>query len=244
MGRPINTVHYKNKRVPVSEYMESEREALRDAVHLFQSDFGRLEVALANLLHAVLNASTSRIPYAIYYSPNSFDARVEIVGNALTELALETKVLQRLLKPQRWPFVVYRIDKIRDVRNKIAHGSAQVLIIRDKPYVRWIAPAHDVIRVGRKVANGQIPGLQPHDIDRHRQPFVALILVLEALNLFVREADQDGVALRDRYRELEGRLRAFRSLFPAAQMKPKSPRPRRPSAASRRKAAMSARARS
>jgi hypothetical protein len=242
MGRPITTVHYKNKRVPVSEYMESEQEALKDAVHLFQSDFGRLEVALANLLHAVLNAGSSRIPYAIYYSPNSFDARTEIVSNALTELASEMNVLQRLLKPQRWPFVEYRIGKIRNMRNSIAHGSAQVMVIGDKTYVRWIPPAHDAIRVGRLVTKGQVPGLQPHDIERSRRPFVALILVLETLNLFIREAHNDGFALRDKYRELEERLRAFRSLFPDAQKPPKQKRQPRPSSASRRKQATAKRA--
>jgi len=219
MGRPIQTVHYKNKRFPVSEFIESEREALKEAVHLFQSDFGRLEVALANLLHAVLNARKSTVPYAIYYSPNSFDARADIVSNALTELATEKSTLLRLLQPQRWPFVEGKIDKIRRMRNALAHGSAQVMIIRDKTHVRWIPPAHDAIRVGRKIAKGQIPGLTPSDITISRKPFVPLILVLEDLNLFVREAHNDGFAMRDRYRELEGHLRAFRNLYSDAPKK-------------------------
>lgn len=240
--RPIHTVHYRNKRVPVSEYIESEREALKESVNIFQSDFGRLETALAHLLHAVLDARKSNVPLAIYYSPNGFDARVDIVSNALTELATEKDALHRLLKLQRWPFVLGKIDKIRDMRNKIAHGSAQVMVVRGKPYVRWIPPAHDTIRVARKIALGQIPGLQPGDIDASRQPFVALLLVLDSLNSFVREAHDGGSALRDRYRELEARLRAFRSLYPDAPRPTKQKRQPRPSPASRRKEAMARRA--
>lgn len=219
MGRPINTVHYKNRRVPVSEYIESERDALKESVHLFQSDFGRLETALAHLLHAILNAGKSTVPLAIYYSPNSFDTRVDIVSNALIELATEKEELHRLLKSQRWPFVLSKIDKIRRMRNAIAHGSAQVMIIRDKTYVRWIPPAHDTIRVGRKIANRQIPGLQPNDIEASRRPFVALILVLESLNLFVREIQDGGFASREIFRQLEVHLRAFRNLYPGGRSK-------------------------
>ena len=100
MGRSIRTVHYKGKRVPVSEYLEAEVLALNGEVTNFHSNFAQLETCLANLLHAILDASTSAIPLAIYYSPTSFDARAEVVGNALIQLATEKKKpLGRLLKP-------------------------------------------------------------------------------------------------------------------------------------------------
>jgi hypothetical protein len=139
-----------------------EHEAIKASMHRFNNGFAELESALSGLLHTILNVQNSLVAYAIYHSPTSFDARCQIVENALIQIASEKKEIQDILEP--WKGISKKIDKMRNLRNFLSHGVQQSLTIRGKTHARFSPLAFDVIRMGRKVASGEIPGLSANQI--------------------------------------------------------------------------------
>jgi len=142
--------------------LEDEGLAIKAAVADFNVAFSQLEQALSHLLHDILNVGDSKLAYAIYFSPTSFDARAELVGNAVIQIATEQKRLAELLP--HWERITKWMRSVRILRNAIAHSSLLNLQIKGKLYARLSPPASDVIRIGRKLAERQIPGLSAHDI--------------------------------------------------------------------------------
>lgn len=218
--RPIHTVVYRGKRVPVSEYLELERANVKVAFESFSSAFSILEYSLSALLHAILGSSIrDRIPYAIYYSVNSFDARVSIVENALTEAIRQNDKLKPLAAPTHWPYLAEKLRSVRILRNAVAHGALHTLLIRNKPHVRWLPPATDVIRVGRIIAKRQIPGLTAEDINRGKQLLGPVVECLDCLNLLLRASRRERTAWSERFARLDEHLQTVRSLYPGGQKK-------------------------
>jgi len=214
MGRPIRTVLYKGMRVPISRYMELERARLKDEFDLFNNAFSSLEYALSGLLHAVIGSSIrDRIPYAIYYSVNRFDARVQMAENALLEAINQNDMLKPLAAKTHWPFLSEKLRRIRILRNAIAHGSLQNLEIRDKVYVRWVPPASDVIRIGRILRKRQIPGLTAEDIAQGKRLLWPVVDCMNDLNMLLRASRRDKTAWQERYDELAPHLRSVNELY-------------------------------
>lgn len=144
------------------ERLQREHEAIRNNVIRFNAVFSHLETALSALLYSALNIQNSQVAYAIYFSPTGFDARAEIVDNVLKQFIFENKELTPL--QPLWDQVFTRIQRARRIRNTIAHASPQTLIVNGRSHARLTAPAFDVIRLGRKIADRQIPGLTASDI--------------------------------------------------------------------------------
>jgi hypothetical protein len=208
------TVSYKGKRIPVSEYTDKEHEALRSETYRFQQQFSQLETSLGDLLHGILNAKRSKVPYAIFYSTISFAARADMVRYALQEAIAENTDLAPLSAPTRWPYISDKIDQARSLRNLIAHGSTQTLDIRSKPYVRHLPPVYDVIRVLPIVAKRQIPGLTRSDIVQGRAPLLTIVRCIEAVKIVVREAHEKVDTLPDSFADMDNALTALRALYP------------------------------
>jgi hypothetical protein len=61
----------------------AEEESIQLSVSAFAKSFAMLEDELSKLLSRIINAGGSKIAFAIYYSPTSFDARSEIVSNSV-----------------------------------------------------------------------------------------------------------------------------------------------------------------
>ena len=224
--RPIRMVNYKGDMVPVSRFLELERARLKDEVDLFNNGFGTLDYSLSSLLHAILGASIrDRIPYAVYYSVTSFDARVTMVENALIEAITQNDKLKPLMAATHWPYLSEKLRTIRNLRNGLAHGSLQNMEIRDKVYVRWVAPASDVIRIGRVLARRQIPGLTAEDVARGKRLVWPIIDCVNDLNLLLRASRREKTAWQERFDGLEEHLQAVRNLYSDAQRKsgPKAP---------------------
>jgi hypothetical protein len=221
MASPITTVLYKGKRVPISEYLEAEHEQIQAAIIQFHRRFSELEVAASALLHAILNGKKSHVPYAIYYSVNSFEARMSIVQNALIEFVSEHKDdLGVIVGESCWPYMASKIRKIREIRNALAHGTPNTLYIGARAYVRVVPPVFDVIRISRRIANREIPGLKWTDIWEGGKPMVPMVDCLDHINRILTDYHQYGPkppTLPDRLFELEGGLQALRSLYQAGQ---------------------------
>ncbi len=144
------------------EQLKKEEDAIKAAVAEFNRVFATLEGSLSGLLYATLNLRNSQVAYAIYFSPTSFDARAELVKNALIQIASENKELQCLIEP--WKRIKKNIDSTRNLRNALAHGIQTTFSIGGKRYSRFSPLFSDVTRIGPSLAKRQIPGLGSQDI--------------------------------------------------------------------------------
>jgi hypothetical protein len=160
--------------------VEHEVGKIKRAVEWFDANFNQLEIALSALLATMLNIPGSRAAHAIYFSPNSFDARVEIVSNVLVQLASEKGDLSDL--QPLWRFIENKIDSVRRMRNSLAHGVLQSLVIRGKSHVRFSPLAFDVIRLGRPIDKGNMPGLTASDIMQSAMSAERLVGLVDRAN--------------------------------------------------------------
>jgi hypothetical protein len=198
---------------------ELEHERLRNHVGQFLYIFSTLETALSTLLYAILNIRDSQIAYAVFYSPTSFEARAEIVNNALIQIATERQPLAGVLP--LWQTVRDKMQDVRRLRNAVAHSSQTTYGIGDKLYARLSPPAFDVIRVGRKRAKRQIPGLTSHDLWEGIKKIRWLSERVDDVNRLVTEFHDGNPSLREKYAALEAGLRAGRSPAQSAKSRPK-----------------------
>ena len=186
--------------------LRKEHDALRNAIWTFNSTFNELEIALSALLYAALNVPNSQVAYAIYYSPNSFDARAEIVDNVIQQLTAENPRLDELVP--LWAKLYKDFRSTRTMRNKIAHGMPITLSIRGKNHARLTSPAFDTNRVGRRIRQGRIPGLTVSDIANGAKKTAWLTNRIDDVNRLLAVFYEDGnPTLPEKYRTLAEGLR-------------------------------------
>lgn len=161
--QPLNFEEMKRQRAE-GERIEREHQEIKQAVERFNSVFAQLEIALSALLYATLNLRNSQAAYAIYYSPTSFDARAALVDNVLIQVISENNELKESELLPLWQRINGNIAAARRLRNALAHGSQITLNIGDKQHARFAPLAFDVIRLGRPIADRQVPGLTANDI--------------------------------------------------------------------------------
>lgn len=188
------------------ERIEREHMAIRDAVVAFNSKFAALETALSALLYSILNLANSKLAYAIYYSPTSFDARATLVENCIIQIASEQAPLAEI--PALWKKIVKKINRARNLRNALAHGAQTTLMVNNKPHARFTAPAFDVIRIGRVLSERQIPGLTANDISAGRKNLIWLIDAADCVNRLIGEFHSGNPSLLEKYRLLNVHLQA------------------------------------
>lgn len=172
-----------------------------------------MEQSLCALLYVILNIQprSSHIAYAIYFAVTSLEARTDIVHHALTQLISENKGKLRDVEAA-WTFVRDSLRGPRTIRNKVAHGAPLTLAIRNKKYARFCPPPFDQVRVGRKIQEGQIPGLTTSEIRRSLKTVNQMINLTDAINRVVDEFhEQHESALRHRLGELKAHLQALQS---------------------------------
>jgi hypothetical protein len=237
--RSIHTVVYKGKRVPVSEYIKAERDAIGVALQLFHMQFSELDSELGTLLHSILSNRPTMVPFAIYFSVDSLGARLNMVDSAVIEAVGEhRKLLGPLMNETRWPYILARLRKIRDSRNLVAHSSIKNIDIRNRLYIRLMAPTLDT-RVTRVIAKRQIPGMTSDELTERTQPISTIKDCIDRVGAIFQDViAAKGASLPLRFRELEDSLTRLRNLYPTVPKQPKQPRQHRPSSASRRKAAL------
>jgi hypothetical protein len=189
-----------------TERIDKEHAEIRNAADIFNQRFTHLELSLSALLYSILNLQNSRLAYAIYYSPTSFDARAELVGNCILQIASENKQLEEI--GGLWNGVDIRLQQVRRLRNALAHGAPITLSINNKRHVRFTAPAFDVIRVGRKIDKRQIPGLTISDISGAASRLVWLSEAIDHFNRLIAEFYDGNPSLLEKF----GRLKRHLSL--------------------------------
>ena len=184
--------------------IDEEHEQIRAVTVAFNLRFSEPELALSALLYVVFNKPESHLAYAVYFSPTGFDARVEIVENSLLQIISENKALAELEAP--WAKLRKRIDKSRNLRNAVAHSSPITHAIGGKKYARLSPPAFDVIRIGRVLANRQIPGLSLNDLRVGCHKLAWAHDRVDDVNRLVAAFHADDGSLPEKFRELEENL--------------------------------------
>lgn len=193
------------------ERIESERLDLQRAVWAFNQQFSQLEIALSALLYEAINVNpkSSHLAYAVYYSPDGFRGRYQLVDNVIKQLIHENDVLSDL--GPLWNQIVNSFVSIGRTRNKLAHGMPITLAIRGKNYVRFTDPVFNTNKVGQVIDRGQVPGLTSSDINTGARKAYELQDRVDEVNrvidAFHRGAQQP---LRERLAQLESNLQISR----------------------------------
>jgi hypothetical protein len=158
MLRPPTPAEWR-EREREQERIKAEHVQLQNAILAFNNQFSHLETSLSTLLYEAMHIEprSSKIPYAVYFSPDGFAARAAIVDNVIKQITQENERLADLEAP--WTKVYASVRSIRETRNIIAHGMPITLVIRNKSHVRLTSPPFDPIRVGRHIPKGAIPGI-------------------------------------------------------------------------------------
>lgn len=191
------------------ERLEKEHKSLKSAIWIFNQTFSELEIALSAMLYQAINVQpkSSRVAYAIYFSPESFGARTAIVDNVVKQISDENPKLSRLC--DLWGEVLKKISGPQGTRNKIAHGVPMTVAIRNRSHARLTAPAFDVIRVGRHIAkHHQPPGLKANDILKSAKKTRWCCERIDEINRLLAAHFEDGnPTLPEKFAELEAGLK-------------------------------------
>jgi hypothetical protein len=189
--------------------VEADHKLIAAGVVKFNRLFTELETAMSALMYALINKPDSQIAYAIYYSPTSFEARATLVENSLVQLSSENVKLVSLIKT--WESARDYLQKVRRLRNGIAHGAPLTVVINAKQYARLAAPAFDIIRIGRPIAKRQVPGITHQDIEQGVQHVLRLREVVESVNRLVSSFHDGDPALQDKFAALDLSLTKLRN---------------------------------
>ena len=191
-----------------SAALDREHTQLRNNIVNFSTGFAELEIALSALLYEILHIEPrfSKITYAIYFSPTGFAVRAQIVNNALHQLVEENSALTPLLP--FWTKIYEDIGDSRRLRNAVAHGVPLTLNIHGKSHVRLTSPAFDVIRVSRKIASRQIPGLCINELSRGVKKLAFLVGRVDDTNRIITSFHtSEPKLLSERIAELETNMK-------------------------------------
>jgi hypothetical protein len=151
----------------------------------FSDHWHNLELALCGLLYATLNINPkhSIISHAVYFTPPGFDGRIKIVKNAVNQLIAENIALSGLIKP--FKKLCERLQKIKDVRNEIAHGHIYQLNVNGVQDVKLRSPAFDILRVQNKINNKSLPGKSSLDLSQDIQEMTKVNELIDSLNVII-----------------------------------------------------------
>lgn len=194
--------------------IKAESESLSENLVAHRNLWDKLELALSTLLFHVLHVEpgTSNLAYAVYFTPDGFRARQEIVHRAMTLWSEENTHLGIDLLAY-WNRINSRLRQARNVRNTVAHGSVQLLAIRGTRYVRLVPPVFDP-ELARLANRGTIPGVTAADLTRAVHCLGLLRDCASVIGDAVRYYRANALELlRERCRELEEHLTQLDSLF-------------------------------
>lgn len=197
------------------ELLEHEHERLRGAILAHQQVWVELEIAMSTLLYEVLRLEprSSHIAYALYYSPTSIEARTELVHNALCQLIAENTGLV-VIEPL-WALTYKKIGRARAIRNAVAHGMPLTLSVNGKNHARLTSPAFDIIRVGRIISKGQVPGIAAQNLMDAVKKVALLMECVDDVNRAIVAFRDNPQAFEGHLRSLENRLKGASSGSPA-----------------------------
>lgn len=183
-----------------------EQKLLRDYMVTFSDSWSQMEIALSCLLYKVLNIKpkSSHLAYAIYYSPSSFDARSQLIDKTLRLFIDENPETNDIIKP--WTQLINDIRKIRNIRNRVAHGSPLNLHIRGKAYARIAPPAFDTNLIGGPAKKGTIPGLSVSEMELHIKTLRFLHDRIDDVNRAINSFHENDEMYKEKVQKLKQNL--------------------------------------
>ena len=206
------------KMAQANRRLEKEHDQLNNYTLNFFRQWAELDNAMGALLYELLHIQprSSRLAYAIYFSPTSAEARSDIVSNVIAQFVQENAdhgkgELKEL--EAHWLTIKRTLRKTRIFRNKIAHGSPIRIAMGNRTHIRLMSPAFDVIRVGSALKKRQIPGITAKDVEKALNQIIKQIILVDDVNrLIVAFHAGENDALPEMFLELEGHLKALEQI--------------------------------
>jgi len=150
--------------------------AMREAIAKAVLNWSFVEDSLARLLGYLLDKNTANqsysnvdmIGFVIYFKPNNTETRIGIVDSVVRFFMDRPRNTERLSLLACWLRIYSKVNKIKERRNAVMHGSVATHAIGSNPtrnYVRLTHSLHDVTRTLATMRDGQVPGKSAHDVD-------------------------------------------------------------------------------
>lgn len=207
--------------------IEKETTALNALSVSFMRNFTRLENAMAELLHQVLFCKEvaagmkpveSRIAHAMYFTPEGFGQRQNIVNSAVTEWLAENPIGQFDFFAL-WKDVNGHLNTLKGTRNLIAHGSTQTIMVRDALYVRVLYPTYHPKQADRLFKGSR--GRSLSELTRDEKGLGQMIPCIEEMARVFEYHDEGAQTWQQIFDALQFHLSQLSTTFPDAQKPPK-----------------------
>lgn len=141
-----------------------ERKAFDNAMLGMLHAWSHLENNLALLLGSIVRDGAGSLASAIYFAPNSFEVRKQVVEAAMfivCEPFDQDGSIRRL-----WGNWSSKIDKNKKVRNQVAHGQIITHAVNGKNRIRLCPPLFNFGHYAVAHKKRQLPGYSAHDIEQ------------------------------------------------------------------------------
>jgi len=201
------------------EEIASQKLELNGLVSAYQLRMTWIENAMADLLHIVLfdrREHRTRVAHAIYFTPDGFGQRQNIVNAAITEWIAENPLSEYDLQPM-WNRINLRLNTVRGTRNLLAHGSVIATQIRGVMYVRVMPPTFSP-KLADLISKGTIPGKSIAEMRNALDGAEAVLLCIQTfIDLLRYHSEEDEQAFEETFGALEENLSRLDRWFPDAQ---------------------------
>jgi hypothetical protein len=180
--------------------------AMREAIAKAAMNWSSVEDSLAKLLGYLLDPNTANqsytnkdmVGFVIYFKPNNTETRIGIV-DAVVRFFIGTgrnnTERQWLLKC--WLRIYSKINKIKERRNAIMHGSVITEATGKEDTARnHVRLTHSLHDLNRWLASrdGQLAGMSPHDVDAVAENFAKWAnLINRFRKCMITQAAYEGV---------------------------------------------------
>lgn len=182
------------------------------------SHWAMLESDLGMLLQICISPQTKRLGFAAYFATDSFHSRLQVVDSVIIEVFDSEPHGEAALSA--WRALFERVNSVKTVRNKFAHGVPRIQRVLNKDYARIVNPMWD-IKSERKRTENQPYGLSANDmkdaidkISRCRLSISAIVNIIQAARL----KTHDTPTLQQICGELEGYLKTSNKDLPFDQI--------------------------
>jgi hypothetical protein len=142
--------------------LDAESARLRDSVAAITFAWAAVENSMTLVLARVIKDPIGDLASAIFFAPSALETRLAIVNSAVREIIHFLSIKTDVEKP--WSTIMNRLGRLKETRNKVAHGQQQTFISpRNRRHIRLMPPLYNV-QAARSHPSRQIPGLSANDI--------------------------------------------------------------------------------
>jgi hypothetical protein len=155
-----------------AQHNELERQRMLKAVAAVTLEWAEVENMCVFLLRQILAHGHMGIASAIWFAPTNLETRLTILDRAFCEFVRNEEHEDRILRV--WASTMNTANRLKSLRNKVAHGQIVVHRTNGKNYIRLTAPLLDNLKFRESRRPKQLPGVSAHDLERSFRSVLAL----------------------------------------------------------------------